>query len=198
VPVGEWLADSASRGVQIIVVCHGMSQLTERWDEAGANKIRDTTGVKIVLPGITDDEFLKVMADTAGKATYRMFDGTLEQGDVMDPWMIRRLPEEWGLIIRRNRPPVLAHLPQVWGLADYRTADRAGIAVAQLAPARTVELVGPDRAALAAFHAAISAANEPVEPTATIPAQQQAQTWDTENVPATTDAYRPWQRKVTK
>jgi type IV secretory pathway TraG/TraD family ATPase VirD4 len=66
VPVPAWLADSGGKGVQIITVAHGEAQLRSRWGVNGARVILDTSGAKILLPGISDTETLNAASDLCG------------------------------------------------------------------------------------------------------------------------------------
>ena len=149
VPLPAWLADSGGKGIQLIPVTHGEAQLRTRWGTDGAQVIADTCGVKIWLPGITDTTTLKTASELCGQACFTERDRAPLHGrrgyesdrdrrvwhDVMTPDMIRQLPAGWALVIRGGCAPVIARLGAAWKDPAYKTARRAGTAVARLAPA---------------------------------------------------------------
>jgi hypothetical protein len=53
----------------------------------------------------------------------------------MTPDMVRQLPAGHALIIRGSHAPVIARLGAAWKDPAYKAARRAGVAVAQIAPA---------------------------------------------------------------
>ena len=135
VPVPSWLADSGGKGIQIITVAHGEAQLRARWGGDGARVIMDTSGAKIWLPGISDPATLEAASTLCGTAAMR------EHGQdhhtrhpVMTPEMIRQLPAGRALVIRGGQAPVIARLAMCWKDPYYRSARRAGHAIATLAP----------------------------------------------------------------
>ena len=135
VPVPSWLADSGGKGIQIITVAHGEAQLRTRWGRDGARVIMDTSGAKIWLPGISDPAALDTASALCGTAAMR------EHGEdrhtrhpVMAPDMIRQLPAGYALVIRGSYAPVIARLPMCWNDRAYRSARRAGQAIAALTP----------------------------------------------------------------
>jgi type IV secretion system protein VirD4 len=147
VPLPAWLADSGGKGIQLIPVTHGEAQLRTRWGKDGAQVILDTCGVKIWLPGITDNATLKMASELCGQACFTERDrgrGVILSRDedrdrrvwhdVMTPDMIRQLPAGYALVIRGGYAPVIAKLGAAWRDPAYRRARRAGTAVAVIAP----------------------------------------------------------------
>jgi type IV secretion system protein VirD4 len=67
VPVDKWLADSGGKGIQIITVAHGLAQLRERWGRDGAQIILDTSGVRMLLPGVDDTDTLDAFSKLCGE-----------------------------------------------------------------------------------------------------------------------------------
>ncbi|MGH3226388.1 MAG: type IV secretory system conjugative DNA transfer family protein, partial [Streptosporangiaceae bacterium] len=135
VPVPSWLADSGGKGIQIITVAHGEAQLRTRWGRDGARVIMDTSGAKIWLPGISDPATLDTATALCGTAAMR------EHGEdrhtrhpVMSPDMTRQLPAGYALVIRGGHAPVIAKLAMGWKDRTYRSARRAGQAIAALIP----------------------------------------------------------------
>jgi len=149
VPVPSWLADSGGKGIQIITVAHGEAQLRARWGYDGARIIMDTSGAKIWLPGISDPDTLHAASTLCGTAAMNEHGQDWQsRHPVMTPEMIRQLPAGYALVIRGGYSPVIARLPMCWNDPLYRSARRAGQAVAGLAPAREPAAL-PD----AAWHA---------------------------------------------
>ncbi len=136
VPLPVWLADSGGKGVQLIAVAHGDAQLASRWKDDGRRIIQDTSGVKLLLPGITDIQTLETASKLCGDAAYREHGQEhLSRHPKMTPDMIRSLPGGRALAIRGSMSPVVATLPMAWRDRTYRTARRHGVAIAFL-PAR--------------------------------------------------------------
>ena len=143
-PILPWLADSGSKGIQIITVAHGDAQLRTRWGPDGARVIMDPSGAKIGPPGITDpaplDAASILCGTTAVKETGHWLDRHHERHDyiarhpAMTPDMIRQLPAGHALVIRGGHSPVIARLPMAWKDAAYRTALRNGHTTARLIP----------------------------------------------------------------
>jgi type IV secretion system protein VirD4 len=68
VPLPQWMADSAGKGIMITAVCHGLAQLEDRWGEAGAQAIWDTAGLKVILGGVSDPDTLERLSLLCGHA----------------------------------------------------------------------------------------------------------------------------------
>jgi hypothetical protein len=132
IAIPNFMADAGGRGIQMVIVAHGLGQLRERWGEHGAQIINDTAGCKIFLPGITDTALLKAASDLCGQTSYRQKGQKhLTRHDICDPAMLRELPEGYALLIRGGRAPVLAKLPRAWTDRAYKRARRHGHAVYQ-------------------------------------------------------------------
>jgi type IV secretory pathway TraG/TraD family ATPase VirD4 len=157
-----WLADSGGKGIELVVVAHGEAQLRTRWGKDGAQVVLDTCGVKVWLPGITDTATLKMASELCGQACFTERDHVRWNGrgaepsrehriwhDVMTPDMIRQLPARHALVIRGSLAPVIARLGAAWNDPAYKAARRAGLAIAQIAPASETTTPGgvaPERA----------------------------------------------------
>jgi type IV secretion system protein VirD4 len=140
VPVDSWLADSAGKGIQIITVAHGIAQLRKRWGADGAQAILDTSGIKMLLPGITDTDTLKMASELCGQVALKEH-GRDEHSrhDVMPAELISRLPARRALVLRTGMAPVVASLTMAWRDRTYKRARRRGTAIASdLAVARAV------------------------------------------------------------
>ena len=140
VPLPHWLADSGGKGIQVIAVVHGEAQLRSRWDKDGARVIMDTCGVKLYLPGITDDDTLQAASRLTGTAAFREHghEGRHSRHAVMDPEMISRLPGRHALVLRSGLAPVIASLKMVWKDRLYKRARGAAAAAAAASERRAI------------------------------------------------------------
>ncbi len=131
VPLPQWMADSAGKGIMITAICHGLAQLEGRWDTHGAQAIWDTAGVKIILGGITDTDTLEALSVLCGDIDIRTPSRTIDDyGNrartwtyqpvrVLPPDLLRTLPDWRALVIRGNLSPVIIRLRMAWRRHDY-------------------------------------------------------------------------------
>jgi type IV secretory pathway TraG/TraD family ATPase VirD4 len=139
VPLPQWMADSAGKGIMIIAVCHGLAQLEDRWGEAGAQAIWDTAGLKVIQGGVTDTDTLETLSLLCGHAELRRRSWSrdeygrrartvsYESARVAPPELIRMLPDRRALVVRGNLSPVVVKLRMVWKRRDYARARRLGV-----------------------------------------------------------------------
>jgi type IV secretion system protein VirD4 len=137
VPLPNWMADSAGKGILIVAVCHGMAQLESRWGNAGARSIWDTAGIKLILCGVTDMDTLEDLSRLCGEIALRTpsrtqaEDGrwartiTYQYARVLPPELLRMLPDWWALVLCGNLFPVVIRLRMAWWRHDHRMARRA-------------------------------------------------------------------------
>jgi type IV secretion system protein VirD4 len=130
VPLPSLLADAGGRGIQIMPVVHGVSQLRARWGKDGARTILDTCGTKVFLPGISDPETLEMASKLSGTTAAR------ERGHehdsrhpVMTEDMIRQLPARrdgtgYAFILRNGLSPVIGRPPVIWHGQLWRRLTR--------------------------------------------------------------------------
>ena len=142
VPVASWLSDSGGRGIQIVTVAHSWSQLAEKWGEHSAQTIFETSGVKAILPGVTDTVLLERFSKLCGQFSQRArYQDHHSQHDVLTPAQIRQLPDGYGLIVAGNRAPVIGRLERGWKQPVYRQASKSGTALAALGSAAELDAV---------------------------------------------------------
>lgn len=132
-PIPSWLADSGGKGVQIFTVVHGEAQLGEAWGPYGQRIILDTSGCKVVLPGVDDPSTLEMLSKICGEHSYRV-DGQdrWQQHPRTTPSMINQLPDGFALVKRGNCPPTVAKLAAVRKDSRVRRARRQGWVTAEL------------------------------------------------------------------
>jgi type IV secretory pathway TraG/TraD family ATPase VirD4 len=147
VPLPSWLADSGGKGIQIITVAHGEAQLRERWGDNGARIIMDTSGTKMILPGVTDPDTLQMASRLCGQAALKERGEETKFGrhEVMTPDMISQLPPRFALVLRAGMAPVVASLRMVWKDRLYKRARRA---ISTAARATTAAAAASERRAI--------------------------------------------------
>jgi hypothetical protein len=113
------LSDSAGKGVLIVAVAHGTSQLKERWGEHGGQVVWDTCGTKILLGGISDADTLEQASGLLGSVVLGE-PGELPPLPVVPPEFVRALPDWRALVIRMNLAPVVVKIRPAWKRLAYR------------------------------------------------------------------------------
>jgi hypothetical protein len=149
VPLPRWLADSGGRGIQMCTVVHGEAQLAMTWGQYGAQVIMDTSGCKVVLPGVTDKDTLEMLSAICGSAFWREPGpegrDRLAEHPVMAPAMINQLPAGHALVKWGNQAPVIVRAAASRRLRALKDAKARGYAVADLAALRVPDLdTAPD------------------------------------------------------
>jgi len=114
VPLDKWVADSGGKGIGVVAVCHGRSQLVERWGHAGAATIWDCSGVKILLGGITDHETLERVSRLYGTIPVVSRDGQHRDVPIVPPELVNQLPDGRALVLRRNCRALVVTLEKAW------------------------------------------------------------------------------------
>jgi type IV secretion system protein VirD4 len=137
VPLDLWLADSAGKGVCIVAVAHGVSQLREGWGEHGAAPIWDTTS-KLVLPGVQDAQALDNLSALCGLVRVGKGENVTE-APVAPPSFIRRMPRWRALVLTADLSPLVVKTRPVW----KRTAYRLGLHARPPRLAATWERLAP-------------------------------------------------------
>lgn len=107
VDVPGMLADSAGKGLLMVVVAHSISQLEDRYGKAGAETIWAACDVKMLLPGISSEETLQTVSRILGTVDHI---GT----PVVPVDVLRMLPRYHALVIRSNLSPVIVRIPSVY------------------------------------------------------------------------------------
>jgi type IV secretion system protein VirD4 len=152
VPLPQWMADSAGKGILLVAVCHGLAQLEGRWDEPGARAIWDTASIKVILGGVADTDTLDRLSRLCGDVSLRTHTWTRDEQEkrtrtvvyqpvrVLPPELLRMLPEWRALVVRGNLSPVVVRLRMAWRRHDYRHARRFGTA-----PSRPLQVAATER-----------------------------------------------------
>jgi len=118
------LSDSAGKGVLITAVCHGTSQLAQRWGEHGAKTVWACCGTKVILGGVSDAGTLREISDLCGTVAAGDGDRLLP---VVPPELIRGLPDWRALVIRMNLNPCVVKFRPAWRRLGYRFGRRVPV-----------------------------------------------------------------------
>lgn len=137
VPIASWLSDSGGRGIQIVSIAHSWSQLAGKFGEHDAQTIFETSGVKVLFPGVTDTSLLERFSKLSGQFSQRArYQDHHSMHDVATADMVRSMPDGRAFIIQGNKAPVIGRMERGYKQPTYRLARREGEAVAVLqAPA---------------------------------------------------------------
>lgn len=113
------LADAAGKGILIMPVVHGVSQLEDRWGKPGGATIWATCGTKLLLPGISDDTTLESVSKLCGSVTTGEppHDRVVR---VVPPELLRTLPDWHALVVRMNLSPAVVRFRPVWKRPERR------------------------------------------------------------------------------
>ena len=117
------LADAAGKGILIMPVVHGVSQLEDKWGKAGGATIWATCGTKLLLPGISDADTLESVSKLCGSVTTTIvMDGKPERitARVVPPELLRTLPDWHALVVRMNLSPAVVRVRPVWKRPERR------------------------------------------------------------------------------
>jgi type IV secretion system protein VirD4 len=133
VPLPSWLADGAGKGIPVLTVCHGVSQLRRTYNEHGARAILDTSGVWILLGGISDPETLEMAEKLSGQiAIHEHGADSKARHPVLSAGQVRELPPGRAVVLRGALAPVIVSLPMCWRDRTFKRARRRGEDVAAL------------------------------------------------------------------
>jgi hypothetical protein len=113
------LADAAGKGILIMPVAHGVSQLEDRWGKPGAATIWATCGTKLLLPGISDADTLETVSKLCGTITTGQ-DKATHAVRVVPPELLRTLPDWHALVVRMNLSPAVVRIRPVWKRPERR------------------------------------------------------------------------------
>jgi len=143
--------DARGFGMQLILALQGFSQARLRWGSDGASTLFDSMPAEIVLGGLTDVDALNRYATLVGEveltrsttsydpATGQATNASeqLSERKVMRADEIRQIADGHGLLLYRNRPPVLLAMTPWYERAGGKAldAERAQTERRRLAPA---------------------------------------------------------------
>jgi hypothetical protein len=136
------LADSAGKGVLMTAVAHGISQLEDRYGEAGAKTVWTCCGTKVILCGISDAGTLEDISRLCGTIVIGDDDNRTVQ--IVPPELIRELPDWRALVLRMNLRPVIVKFRPTWKRLGFRLGHRPAPVYVPRPAVAMAEGLGPD------------------------------------------------------
>jgi hypothetical protein len=117
VPLDAWTADMGGRGVTLHICVQSLSQLRQRWGDAGASTILANVATLIIYGGSPAANDLRDISTLVGHHTRQLIgtDDTTPSttAAVLTPAQIRNLGPWQVLVLRRHLPPFLGWTPKV-------------------------------------------------------------------------------------
>jgi type IV secretion system protein VirD4 len=125
-------SQGAGRGVMLMSIVQDLSQLRARYGQEKANTIINNHGCKLILPGNSDPETADILGRLVGRSDFTEQqmsvggDGRVSRSysihhDAMaTPDALRQLSAGSAIVIHRDSPPALVHLPYWFRSRRYR------------------------------------------------------------------------------
>lgn len=150
------LSTGGGSGIVTMIVLQSMSQAINRWSQAEADSMRDSSTIRLVLPGVNDLGTLRDMSALCGEieieqsSTSKGASGTststhTQRVPRFPVDAIRGLPASHALLLHRRIAPVEVALSPWWErtYADEIKAALAGVSVAKDANGDTIQAPEP-------------------------------------------------------
>ena len=137
----RWVADAGGRNISIIISAQAMAQMYKTYGERGGQIIKTAANTEMVFGGLTLHDELRAIADACG--TYKMKQVTETDSDntthqpsrrstskvevskpIIEPAMVRQLPEHHVLILHRTAPPTIIRTTPAWERRDVKRVRR--------------------------------------------------------------------------
>jgi type IV secretory pathway TraG/TraD family ATPase VirD4 len=123
----DLMSDSGGRGITIHAYAHNEEQNKLRWGPLAGTMFADNSPARLILPGLKGEELQAISRLLGDRFEWqpsgsRHTGPTLREVPIMSPAEIRTMEPDHGLLIYRNAPPILVHLPSVWDDKTARTA----------------------------------------------------------------------------
>ncbi len=121
----QLMATGGGSGIIPVVVLQSMSQAINRWGKAEAETMRDSSTIRIVLPGISDISTLEELSSLSGEVEVQQTSDTKGPGGVTTstltqskrrytPDAIRSLAKHHALVLPQRTPPFVVKLIPYW------------------------------------------------------------------------------------
>ncbi|MFJ8627451.1 type IV secretory system conjugative DNA transfer family protein [Kitasatospora sp. NPDC093550] len=125
------LTTGRGMGIAVLGIWHDYSQLVARMGREGAKTIVSASTLRLLLPGLADDETLRYMSFLFGKElverTGRSSGGGREststsvvESDLLPVHQLREIPEHTAIALYFNRPPVRVRMRLTWRDRDVK------------------------------------------------------------------------------
>lgn len=145
VPLPDWSGDFGGSGIFIAAAFQSRADLVDRWGKAGAAKVINNSGARMLFGGTADPEDLSVWTQLAGDRdeevkTYgkdgRVVSRSTRKTPVLSPAQLANLPDGRVVVFRRGMRPVVGRVQMAWKRRDVRAARRVTHPVGFPVPAR--------------------------------------------------------------
>ncbi len=115
------ITDSGGRGICIWGFVHSAAQNTDRWGQTGGRRLTTESPMRIVLPGLADDQELTSLSRLIGdRDDFHSHRSGPRRVPIMPAAEIRQMPADRALVIYRGAKPALVSLPTVWDTPALR------------------------------------------------------------------------------
>ncbi|MBP0453943.1 type IV secretory system conjugative DNA transfer family protein [Kitasatospora sp. RG8] len=141
------LTTGRGMGIAVLSIWHDYSQLVARMGREGAKTIISASTLRLLLPGLADDETLRYMSFLFGKELVERTGHTSGSGreststnvvesDLLPVHQLREIPEHTAIALYFNRPPIRVRMRLTWRDRDVKAwlARPAATSVPRPAP----------------------------------------------------------------
>ncbi|MDJ0396177.1 TraM recognition domain-containing protein [Rhodococcus sp. G-MC3] len=140
----DLMSDSGGRGITIHAYAHNEEQNKLRWGPVAGKMFADNSPARLILPGLKGEELQSISRMLGDRFEWqpsgnKQSGPNLREVPIMTPAQIRQMEPDHALLIYRQAPPILVHLPSVWDDKDTRAAVlRSQSVFGDIAGSRTV------------------------------------------------------------
>lgn len=151
------LTTGRGMGIAVLSIWHDYSQLVSRMGREGARTIISASTLRLLLPGLADDETLRYMSFLFGKELVERTNHTRGDGrdststnivesDLLPVHQLREIAEHTAVALYFNRQPIRVRMRLTWRDPDVRAwlarppADPAALAAAPATPAAALRV----------------------------------------------------------
>lgn len=125
------LTTGRDMGITVLSIWHDYSQLAARMGREGARTIISASTLRLLLPGLADDETLRYMSFLFGKELVKRSGHTSGDGreststnivetDLLPVHQLREIPEHTAIALYFNRPPIRVSMRLTWRDPDVK------------------------------------------------------------------------------
>ncbi|WP_329492581.1 type IV secretory system conjugative DNA transfer family protein (plasmid) [Kitasatospora sp. NBC_01246] len=149
------LTTGRGMGIACFTIWHSYSQLVERMGREGARTVISASTLRMLLPGLADDETLRYFSYLFGKELVERTSTTSSDGrdststsfvesDLLPVHQLREIPDHTAIALYFNRPPIRVNMRLTWRDPDVMAwlARPLDPALAAL-PAQALPLAAP-------------------------------------------------------
>ena len=129
------MTDSGGRGITVWAFAHNQMQNEMRWGTTGGQVLSESAPAMLVLPGLRGERELASLSRLLGnRKAWQISHGAggvshqLHEEAILTPAQIRGLATDDGLLLYRNAPAMVVHLPTVWQDKRTKKAVQASMA----------------------------------------------------------------------